>query len=423
MDSADLGALAERAAGARVVLLGEATHGTSEFYRFRARLTRELVERHGFNVVALEADWPDAARVDRHVRHRAEPTDGEERPIFSRFPRWMWRNREFAGLVEWMAEHNAGVGEAERRVSLHGLDLYSLHASIDEVLRYLEDVDPEAAEVARLRYGCLTPWEQDPALYGRAALSDRYASCEDEVVAALVDLLERRLDYSAADGERFLDAERNARLVADAERYYRVMYYGSRESWNLRDRHMFETLERVLAFRGEDARAVVWAHNSHNGDAAATEMGARGETNLGRLSREGFGDDAYLVGFGTDHGTVAAASDWGGRMEVKDVRPSHERSYERLCHDSGRPRFVLPLTDPLHDEIPEALAPARLERAIGVIYRPETELASHYFQAVLPRQFDAWVWIDETRAVEPLPGAELGGDGAAGLPDTYPFGV
>ncbi len=422
--SADLGPVAERLAGAKVVLMGEATHGTSEFYRYRARLTRELVEHHGFNVVAVEADWPDAARVDRHIRQRPE-TDGsrEDRPVFSRFPRWMWRNREFAELISWLQEHNAGIEDEARKVSFHGLDLYSLHSSIEEVVRYLEDVDPEAAEVARLRYGCLTPWEQDPALYGRAALSGRYDSCEDEVVAALMDLLESRLEYSAADGERFLDAERNARLVAGAERYYRVMYYGSRESWNLRDRHMFDTLESVLAFRGDDARAVVWAHNSHNGDARATEMGARGETNLGQLSRESFGERAFLLGFGTDHGTVAAASNWGAAMEVKDVRPSHEKSYEHLCHRSGSPGFFLPLTEPLDPEVPEALEGPRLERAIGVIYRPETELASHYFQASLPRQFDAWVWIDETRAVEPLPGAELGGDGGGGLPDTFPFGV
>ena len=417
LEDADLGPLVERIGDARVVLLGEASHGTSEFYRFRARLTRELIERHGFNLVALEADWPDAAHVDRYVRHRAEAAGVDGRPAFSRFPTWMWRNRELEELVVWLRRYNAGR-EPARQVALHGLDLYSLHTSIDAVVRYLDEVDPEAARIARLRYGCLSPWQQDPALYGRATLSGGYESCEEEVVATLVDLLKRRLDYAAADGDRFLDAERNARVVATAERYYRVMYYGSRQSWNLRDRHMFDTLQSVLDFRGAEARAVVWAHNSHIGDAAHTEMGRRGETSLGHLSREAFGDAAFLLGFGTDHGRVAAADDWGGAMQVMRVRPAHADSYERVCHDAGLAGFVLPLTQPLHPELPEALSPPRLERAIGVIYRPQTELASHYFHAVLPRQFDAWVWIDETQAVQPLAAAT-----EPGLPETWPFGL
>jgi protein-L-isoaspartate(D-aspartate) O-methyltransferase len=417
VEEADVGPLVERIGDARVVLLGEASHGTSEFYRFRARLTRELVERRGFDVVAAEADWPDAAHVDRWVRHGEERAAEDGRPAFSRFPTWMWRNREFEELVVWLRSHNAGL-QPDRRVAFHGLDLYSLHSSIEQVVRYLDEIDPEAARVARERYGCLTPWEQDPALYGRAALSGGYETCEEEVVSALTDLLRRRVDYAAADGDRFLDAERNARVVANAERYYRVMYYGSRQSWNLRDEHMFDTLKSVLEFRGPESRAVVWAHNSHNGDAAATEMGRRGETNLGHLSREAFGDAAFLVGFGTDRGTVAAASDWGGEMEIKRVRPSHERSYERVCHDTGEPGFLLPLREPLHDELTGALSPARLERAIGVIYRPQTELASHYFHAVLPRQFDVWIWIDETEAVQPLAAAP-----EPGLPETWPFGL
>jgi protein-L-isoaspartate(D-aspartate) O-methyltransferase len=414
--TADLGSLLERIGGCRVVLLGEATHGTSEFYRFRARITRELILRKGFNAVAVEADWPDAAQIDRYVRGRETPP--AEAPTFSRFPTWMWRNREVRDFVHWLRDHNAAVKEPERQASFHGLDLYSLYTSIAAVLRYLDDVDPEAARVARLRYGCLTPWERDPALYGRAALTRRFALCEAEVLTNLREMLERRLEYAARDGERFLDAVQNARVVANAERYYRAMYYGSAESWNLRDRHMFDTLLTVMGFRGPETKAVVWEHNSHVGNAAATEMGARGELNVGQLARDHFGEAAYLVGFGTDHGTVAAATDWDGEMEIKRVRPSHPESYERLCHLSEVPAFLLHLREPARAEVREELEVPRLERAIGVIYRPETELLSHYFQAVLPWQFDEYVWFDETRAVTPLTGEEV-----AGMPETYPFGL
>jgi protein-L-isoaspartate(D-aspartate) O-methyltransferase len=416
LETADLGALLERIGDSRVVLLGEATHGTSEFYRFRARLTRELVLRKGFNIVAVEADWPDAARIDGYVRGREMPP--AEEPVFARFPTWMWRNREVLDLVEWLRMHNDGVAEPQRKVSFHGLDLYSLYSSIGAVIRYLEKVDPEAAQVARLRYGCLTPWERDPALYGRAALTRRFNLCEAEVLTTLREMLDRRMEYATRDGERFLDAVQNARLVANAERYYRAMYYGSAESWNLRDRHMFDTLLMLLGFRGPEAKAVVWEHNSHLGNAAATEMGARGELNVGQLTREHFGDDAYLVGFGTDHGTVAAATNWDDEMEIKRVRPAHPESYERLCHLTEVPAFRLHLREPERAELREELEIPRLERAIGVIYRPETELLSHYFQAVLPWQFDEYVWFDETRAVTPLGTQEV-----RGMPETYPFGL
>lgn len=416
LKTADLSALLERIGDSKVVLLGEATHGTSEFYRFRARLTRELIERKGFNVVAVEADWPDAAAIDLYVRHMALRAPDE--PTFARFPTWMWRNREVRDFIHWLHEHNASTPEPARRASFHGLDLYSLYTSIASVIRYLEKVDPEAAQVAKLRYGCLTPWERDPALYGRAALTRRFALCEAEVLSILRELLEKRFEYMERDGWSFLDAAQNARVAANAERYYRALYYGSAESWNLRDTHMFDTLETLLSFRGPESRAVVWAHNSHLGNAAATEMGARGELNVGQLARERFQDAAYLVGFGTDHGTVAAAADWDGEMEIKRVRPSHPDSYERLCHDSGVPAFLLHLRQPERDDVRGELETPRLERAIGVIYRPETELLSHYFQAVLPWQFDEYVWFDETRAVSPLATHEV-----AGMPETYPFGL
>jgi protein-L-isoaspartate(D-aspartate) O-methyltransferase len=310
------------------------------------------------------------------------------------------------------------VSDPARRAGFYGLDLYSLFTSIAAVLRYLDDVDPDTAALARRRYACLTPWQRDPAVYGRATLTGQYRSCEEPVTRMLLDMMERRGEYTLRDGERFLDATQNARLVADAERYYRVMYYGQVGSWNLRDRHMFDTLEALLAFHGPDAKAVVWAHNSHVGNAAATEMSTRGEFNVGQLCRERFGGDAFLLGFGTDRGTVAAAHDWGAPMQVMAVRPSHAESYERLFHEAATPALLLPLGPTARPEVRDELRAPRLERAIGVIYRPETELQSHYFQAVLPVQFDEYVWFDETHAVRAL--AVPAGQG---VPDTYPFGL
>jgi protein-L-isoaspartate(D-aspartate) O-methyltransferase len=414
IENADLSNLLTRIGDAHVVLLGEATHGSSEFYRMREAISGELILKKGFSFIAIEGDWPDAARIDHYVRHREYPPS--EWTAFARFPVWMWRNNEVRSFVDWLRAHNGAV-KPEQRVAFHGLDLYSLYTSIRSVLDYLDEVDPAAAKIARERYGCLTPWQADPATYGHAALNGSYPTCEEGVVRALRDLMTKQHAYARHDGERFLDAVQNARLVANAERYYRIMYYGSRASWNLRDEHMFETLQRLLAHHGPQAKAIVWAHNSHVGDAAATEMSARGEFNIGQLCRKKFGDGCYAIGFGTDHGTVAAATDWDGPMEIKQVRPALENSYEKLCHAAGVPRFMLALRD-------KASAPARglmeprLERAIGVIYRPESELASHYFEAVLPRQFDEYIWFDETKTVTPFKTEEL-----EGLPDTYPFGV
>lgn len=415
VESAELAPLLDRIGDARVVLLGEATHGSSEFYRMRERISRELIEGKHFDFIAIEADWPDAARIDRYVRHAGHRPSRWS--AFARFPAWMWRNQEVRTFVEWLRARNAGLAEGDR-VSFHGLDLYSLYNSIHSVVGYLEDVDPPTAGIARRRYGCLTPWQSDPASYGHAALNDRYLSCEPEVVAMLGDLLIREQRYASQDGERFLDAVQNARLVANAERYYRSMYYGSRASWNLRDSHMFETLQRLLDYHGPQSKAIVWAHNSHVGDARATEMSRRGEHNIGQLCRVEFGAGACLIGFGTHTGTVAAASDWDGPMEVKPVRASMAGSYERLCHESKVANFILPLRGPASGEVVAGLSQPRLERAIGVLYRPETELQSHYFQAVLTRQFDEYIWLDQTRAVTPL-----GTETIEGLPDTYPFGL
>jgi protein-L-isoaspartate(D-aspartate) O-methyltransferase len=403
----------ERFAARRVVLLGEASHGTSEFYRARAAITRRLVEKHGFGIVAVEADWPDALAIDRFARGLPAPEPGQ--PIFRRFPTWMWRNTDVDAFVGWLRGYNARVS-AERRAGFYGLDIYSLSDSIEGVLAYLDKADPEAAKVARERYGCLTPWQQDPAVYGRAVLSRGYHACEPAVVETLTDLLDKRLEYAAKDNERFFDAVQNAHLVTAAERYYRILYYGGAESWNLRDRHMFDTLTRLLEHRGPQAKAVVWAHNSHIGDARFTDMGqVRDELNLGQLCRERFGSDAAMIGFGTHAGTVAAASGWGEAMEVMTVQPSRADSVERLFHDSALERGVLMLD---HDAaLQRRLAEERLERFIGVIYRPDTELQSHYAGVALSRQFDAYLWFDRTRAVEPLPTAQR-----AGVPATWPLG-
>jgi erythromycin esterase-like protein len=412
-DAESFGALFTRFGDARIVLLGEATHGSAEFYQARAAITRHLIAHHGFTIVAVEADWPDAARIDRYVRHhQPRPSRGD---AFARFPTWMWRNAEVMGFVDWLRAHNENLPQ-QRRVSFHGLDVYSLGASMAAVLDYLDRIDPSAATDARRRYGCLTPWQDDPSRYGRAVLAGARDTCEDEAVAQLKALLDHRLTYLREDGEAFFDAAQNARIVRAAEQYYRIMYRGARESWNLRDRHMFDTLQALLRHR--EGKAVVWAHNSHIGNAAATAMGWEGEFNVGELCRTAHGDDSVLIGFGTDRGTVAAASDWDGPMEIKSVRPAREDSYEYAFRKTGLSRSLTAWRGAGQSMLGDALGQSMLERAIGVVYRPESELTSHYFEAVLAEQFDAYVWFEETRAVTPLPAAQ-----PHGVPETYPFGV
>jgi erythromycin esterase-like protein len=414
-------AMFDRFGDARVVLLGEASHGTSEFYRARAAISRRLIERHGFNIVAVEADWPDAATIDRYVRQR--PWREGELKAFERFPTWMWRNREFDRFIRWLHDHNASRAY-ERTVGFYGLDLYNLSGSMRAVIDFLECEDPELARLAHRRYGCLEPWAEEPQLYGRNALLEGYARCEVGAVQMLKDLLQKQIDCFAPECDEWLDAAANARLVKDAEAYYRVMYHGSAESWNLRDTHMFDTLSMILDAKGPKSKAIVWAHNSHIGNAAFTDMGMRREElNIGQLAKDKWDAKARLIGFGTHTGTVAAADDWDEPMKIKQVRPSLPESYERACHDAARDRFLLDMREgEIGRGIREALMEPRLERFIGVIYRPETERWSHYSEAILPRQFDAYVWFDETNAVTPLPGEQRPG-GRAHEDETYPFGL
>lgn len=405
----------ERFADARVVLIGEASHGTSEFYRARAAITRRLIERHGFNIVAVEADWPDAAQIDHYVRHRQPATWVED--SFKRFPNWMWRNREVAQFTRWLRQHNDALAD-EQRVEFRGLDVYSLGASIREVLSYLDQVDPAAAKAARQRYGCLSPWHEEPAGYGHKVLLGG-PSCEQAVVEQLNALLAQRLEYAELHDGGLFNAERNARVVVAAEHYYRAMYRGSTESWNLRDRHMFDTLRALLEHRGPGARAVVWAHNSHIGNAAATSMGWGGEFNIGELCRTAFGREAVLIGMATDRGEVAAADNWDEPMQLKQVRPSRPDSWEQLFLQAGHRASLTEWRDDNRRELRQALARPRLERAIGVIYRPATERQSHYFQAILAEQFDALLWLEQTTAVSPIGPRHID---ETIVPDTYPFG-
>jgi erythromycin esterase-like protein len=410
---------------ASLVLIGEATHGTHEFYRIRADLTRALVEHRAFSLVAVEADWPDAYRANRWVRLRGEDDTAEEALAdFTRFPRWMWRNREVVRFLRWLRGWNSGR-PAEGRAGFYGLDLYSLHRSIACVIEYLERVDPEAARRARQRYGCFDVFGENPQAYGYAATLNVARSCEDEVVGQLVELTRSAADYAARDGriaaDEYFVAEQNAQVIRDAEAYYRAMFRGGAESWNLRDRHMMATLEALLEHAvkaGQPPRAVVWAHNSHLGDARATGMAEIGELNLGQLTRHRHGAACCLVGLTTHCGSVTAAHEWDEPAQLRSVRPSRPGSYERLFHDVGLPMFMVrPASAP---ELALALKGPRLERAIGVIYRPETERASHYFAASVTEQFDVVVHVDETRALEPL---ETWAQHEVDWPETYPTGV
>ena len=408
------------------VLIGEASHGTHEFYRERARITRRLIDELGFNVVAIEGDWPDAYRVNRYVMGLSNDADADAAlSDFRRFPAWMWRNRDVVQFVEWMRARNDAHVHPSTKVRFYGLDLYSLQASIEAVIGYLDRVDPTEARRARDRYSCFDHIGAEGQAYGFALAYENAIPCENEVVAQLVALRSRAEAYLRRDGwiaeDELFFAEQNARVVRDAEEYYQQMYRAEVSSWNLRDRHMAGTLDALvehLDHRLGRTKVVVWEHNSHVGDARATGMGARGELNVGQLARQRYGSQCGLVGFSTYDGRVTAASDWGGIAERKHVRPALSGSHEALLHDVGLRAFLLSTADhAIHD----VLNVSRIERAIGVIYRPETERQSHYFDARLADQFDAVIHFDRTRALEPLERTSVWDRGEP--PESFPSGI
>jgi erythromycin esterase-like protein len=421
--NADYRPLLDLVGNASFVLLGEGSHGTHDFYAARAEITKRLVEEKGFSAVAVEADWPDAYRVNRYVRGEGEDKDAHAALSgFRRFPTWMWRNTVVLDFVEWLRTFNSGRS-ANANAGFFGLDLYSLFNSIEAVLEYLDRVDPEAAMRARYRYGCFEHFGEDSQAYGYVASFDLSRSCEDEAIDPLIDLQRRAVDLLArGDGDDFFDAEQNARLVKNAEEYYRSMFRGRQSSWNLRDTHMADTVDALVAHlkrHGREPKLVVWAHNSHLGDARATEMGARGELNVGQLLRQKYGAETVLIGFTTYTGTVTAATEWDDPGERKHVRPALPDSYELGFHQVGIPRFFLDLRNGAGSTA--LLSKPRLERAIGVIYRPETERVSHYFRADMREQFDGVFHFDETRAVEPLEPPERWHE--VEPPETYPSGI
>lgn len=412
---------------AHYVLLGEATHGTHEFYRTRCEISKRLIREKGFSVVAVEADWPDAYRVNRYIRGEGHDKNPEHALAgFERFPSWMWRNEDVLGFVNWLRWYNDDLPSEHPKVGFYGLDLYSLNSSREAVIRYLDRVDPDAARRARRRYECFEQHGAEPQDYAYLTSLDVSSTCENEVIQQLLDLRKRAADYASRDGlvaeDEFFYAEQNAQLVKDAEEYYRTMFQDQVSSWNLRDRHMADTLDALVSYlnrHGGHNKAIVWAHNSHLGDARATEMSLKGESNVGQLVRTRHPGDAALVGFSTYSGTVTAATDWDGPAEVKSVRPALPNSFESLFHDCGLPSFVVTMKG--NEEAGRQLRQTRLERAIDVIYRPETERQSHYFEAQLADQFDAVIHIDETTAVKPIDhrveNIELE------VPETFPSGI
>jgi erythromycin esterase-like protein/predicted phosphoribosyltransferase len=410
---------------ARFALFGEASHGTHEFYRERCAITRRLILEKGFNAVVVEADWPDAWRVNRYVRGLGDDADATAALSgFQRFPAWMWRNTEVRDFVEWLRDDNTGRSP-ESQVGFYGMDLYSLFSSMQEVLSYLDRIDPEAAQRARYRYSCFDHAGEDSQAYGYAANFGLAPSCEDAVVQQLREMTRRAGEVQATPGlerDEAFYAQQNARLVRNAEEYYRTMFHGRHSSWNLRDSHMVETvqaLDRHLTLNGQPPRMALWAHNSHLGDAAATEMNERGEWNVGQLMRDRYGSQAVRIGFSTHHGWVTAASNWDEVPQRKRVRPGLHGSWEALFHDTATARFLLNLRD--DTALRQIATPLRLQRAIGVIYRPDTERQSHYFFTRLADQFDALIHIDQTSALEPLDQGPVWHTGEA--PETYPSGV
>lgn len=418
-DPDDLDPLMIRIGDARVVLLGEASHGTREYYTWRTAITRRLVEEKGFSFIAVEGDWPDSYRLNRFVKGYSDTPKRPEEALdtFRRWPTWMWANEEVRDLLGWMRGHN-DAQPAGRKVGFYGLDVYSLWDSLHEVMGYLRKRDPDALATAQRAWRCFEPFGEEAQDYAQATLYGG-ESCQEEVVDLLVKL-RAMAARAAADGDeaRFV-AEQNALVVKNAESYYRTMVRANDESWNIRDRHMAATLDRLLQFHGRDAKAIVWAHNTHIGDARQTDMAGDGMVNVGQLARESYGEgDTILVGFGSHRGTVIAGDYWDAPWSEMRVSPAREDSWEDVLHRTVA-RDMMFIFGP---DDPHEMFDWRGHRAIGVVYRPERERYGNYVPTVLPRRYDAFLYLDRTRAVRPLFGprqAELPEE----APETYPTGL
>lgn len=401
--------LLDKIGDSRFVLIGEATHGTQEFYQARIEITQQLIEKKNFMAVAIEGDWPDAYRIHNYIQGAGQESEWKQAlDDFERFPTWMWRNTTLPPFLKWLRTYNDQLGISAKKIGFYGLDLYSLYSSMQAVINYLMKVDPEEANRARMRYACFDHVKLDPQKYGYLTSTGIKKPCLKEAVEQLIELQHHSFEYIRHDGmtseDEFFYATQNARLVKNAEKYYRSMFEGHVISWNVRDQHMVETLN-VLEDHLENrfrtpAKIVVWAHNSHVGDARATEVNEQGEINIGQLVREHHGQDSYLIGFSTYEGTVTAASEWDAPAECKIVKPALVGSYEELFHHIKHKNFLLDLRN--SRSLEHYLRIPRLQRAIGVIYRPETERASHYYFTRLPYQFDSMIHFDHTTAVQPL---------------------
>jgi erythromycin esterase len=415
-DPGDLDLLLERIGNARCVLLGEASHGTSQYYTWRARISERLIREKDFSFIAVEGDWPDCYEVNRYVKGLPDSAHSarEALGVFRRWPTWMWANEEVAELVEGLRRHNDRLPEGER-VGFYGLDVYSLWESLEAVMEYLQREHPDAVEAAQRAYSCFEPYSGSAREYARATAFVP-TSCEDEVVEMLSELLGGAAEHPEDGSEAHFAAEQNALVARNAERYYRAMIRGGASSWNVRDRHMAETLGRLLDHHGPGAKAIVWEHNTHVGDARYTDMADRGLLNVGQLARERWGEkEVVLVGFGSHRGTVIAARQWGAPMERMPVPLAREGSWEDALHRAGGEDGLLVFSGPEEEELLEE----RDHRAIGVVYDPGSERYSNYVPTLLSRRYDAFVYLEETRALRPL---HPPWSGEPEEPETFPSG-
>ena len=418
-DAKDLDPLIDRIGDSRYVLLGEASHGTSEFYTWRTEISKRLIEEKGFSFIAVEGDWPDCYQVNRYVKQMPDSGDSATAVLhaFERWPTWMWANREVVALVEWLRARNRGKAD-EARVGFYGLDVYSLWDSMRAVTEYLERIDPQLAASARRAYNCFEPFAEDPQDYAHATAIVP-TSCEDEALSVLKALRSKAPDYRADGREGYFNAEQNALVARNAELYYRTMVRGGPASWNVRDRHMVETLNRLTHHHGPAAKAIVWEHNTHVGDARFTDMARAGMVNVGQLVREAHGDEGVvIVGFGTHRGTVIAAEEWGAPMERMRVRVARRGSFEEAMHDASVGDALLLFEDVHHGGVPGLEEPLG-HRAIGVVYDPDAERWGNYVPTLMAQRYDAFLYIDETRAVDPL---HMPVHIGAEPPETYPSG-